>query len=73
MTVPIDAVFRKLATFPAGATSHQLAEALNLKPRNLAARLSKAFMYGKIDRDEFRVVDPQGIGHTHYVWRVKAA
>ena len=69
MNVPIDAVMRALAREPHGATVRQLAATLGMEPHQLSGRLSKQFLYGRIDRT--RAQRHRGARFAEYVYRVR--
>lgn len=68
MSVSIDKVLSMLRTFEHGATTKQLAAKLGMKPASLASRLSKRFLYGKLDREAQTIKDSRG-RYDEYIWR----
>jgi hypothetical protein len=60
-----DTLIRAVASFPKGATTREIAAKLDKQPRQIGARLSQQYMYGKIDRD----VVPRPKGGRIMVWR----
>lgn len=72
MSLATDTLIRAVISFgPAGGTTRQIAEKLDKQPRQIGARLSQQFMYGKIDRDVVRPNAPRVRGR-HMIWRARA-
>jgi hypothetical protein len=69
MTVPIDDILRMLRNYPSGATTRELAGRLGMTPDSLGPRLSKAWMYGKIDRDVIRRTGPPPGRSCFMLWK----
>jgi predicted ArsR family transcriptional regulator len=65
MTVSSTTLIRAVASFPGGALTRDLAAKLDVSPKTIGARLSKLWMYGRIDRD----VIPRASGGRIMVWR----